>query len=118
MSCQPRLHHGRSKSVNDVSMKIRLLELCAATLGNTPQGLAALCQIRLLPQPIQHLQPVLERRRVPILGRQPVPDRNHDHIAQLGDPPTEDIVRRARIAPSDEPAPVELEDHGELPTTT
>lgn len=58
---------------------------------------------------MQHLQSILECCRIAILWRQPIPDRNYNGVAQLRNPPTEEIVCIGRIAPGDEPASVKLD---------
>lgn len=115
MGSQPRLHHGRTECVDDMPVNVRLLELRTAAAPDTPHRFTTLSQIGLLPEPIQHLQSILKRRRIPTLRREAVPNRHDNDVAELRDPSAEEIVGR-RVVASAHPAPaVELQHHRQFP---
>lgn len=97
MCSNPRLHSGRAECVH-------------ATPDLAHHG-----EIRLLGDPLEHLDPVLEGGGVAALRREPVPHGDDDGVAELGDPPAEGVVGRRAAAPGDEPAAVELHDDGQPP---
>lgn len=98
MCSNPRLNSGCTKGVDD-----------------TTPDLAHHGEIGLLGDPLEHLDPVVERGRVAALWRKPVPDGDDNGIAELGHPPAEGVVGGGGVAPGDEAAAVELHDDGQPP---
>jgi len=92
----------------------RLNSGCTKGVDTTPD-LGHHGEIGLLGDPLEHLDPVLERGRVAALWRKPVPHCDDNGIAELGDPPAEGVVGRGGVAPGDEAAAVELHDDGQPP---
>jgi len=72
-------------------------------------------KVGLLGDPSQHGDPVVERRWVPALGREAVPDGHHDGVAESGDAVAEGVVGCAVRGARHECAPVELHDHRQPP---
>lgn len=72
-------------------------------------------KVGLLGDPSQHGDPVLERRGVPALGREAVPDGHDDGVAEAGHAAAECVVGGAVRGARHECAPMELHDHRQLP---
>ena len=107
MSRQPRLNHGSSKVI------------IHSIPTHLPLRSAPIRQIRLLPHPMQRPHPILKRSRVPILRRQPIPHCHHHHIAQLRNPPTENIIRHRIVTPTHKSSSMKLQHHRQpSPTPT
>ena len=68
---------------------------CTEGVDTTPD-LGHLGEIGLLGDPLEHLDPVLERDRVSALWRKPVPHGDDNGITELSDPPVEGVVGHAR----------------------